>query len=268
MNDEDVAEFLGICSRRNASAAPDPITASPVYTYPHMFLLSCLMQRQISPLEGWAIPRKVAEDMAALGLLEDADHPDLDIMAAAGQGYYEDVFERRGLHPHSRAMSHVFCSALVRIRDVYGSDASRIWSDRPSSACLIGRFLDFNGFGASLASMAACMLARDYRIPLSDHYSIDVMTDIHIKRTFCRLGLVEIPEGGPGDVDPVKVVYKARELCPEYPGMLDLQCWEIGIRKVCRNDRCMAHGIEDCPFSDICPRIGLPPSATFQTRLF
>jgi endonuclease III len=32
----------------------------------------------------------------------------------------------------------------------------------------------------------------------------------------------------PHNQTPEQVIYKARELYPEYPGVIDISCWEIG----------------------------------------
>ncbi len=75
--------------------------------------------------------------------------------------------------------------------------------------------------------MAANILARQFKIPFSDYYSIDISPDVHIKRVMKRIGYV--PENSDNDM----IIYKARELNPEFPGIIDFSCWEIG-RKWCK----------------------------------
>jgi endonuclease III len=84
------------------------------------------------------------------------------------------------------------------------------------------RFLEFKGCGIKIATMATNLLARILRIKFSDYYSIDISPDVHIKRVLARMGFV------PYDPSPEMVIYKARELHPEYPGIIDFSCWEIG----------------------------------------
>ncbi|RMF00953.1 MAG: iron-sulfur cluster loop, partial [Alphaproteobacteria bacterium] len=97
----------------------------------------------------------------------------------------------------------------------------------PSSAMVVYRFLEFSGVGPKIATMAANILARSFKIPMADYYSIDISADVHVKRVFERLGLV--------DADPSvdQVIYRARSLNPEFPGLLDYPCWDIG-RKWCK----------------------------------
>jgi len=80
-------------------------------------------------------------------------------------------------------------------------------------------------------------------VRMADHYSIDVSADVHVRRVFSRLGLCE--EGA----DVNQVVYKARALYPEFPGIFDLPCWDIG-RNWCRprKPKC-----KECYMSDLCP---------------
>ena len=75
--------------------------------------------------------------------------------------------------------------------------------------------------------MAANILARQFKIPMLDYYCIDISPDVHIRRVLYRLGFVE------KEASPDMVIYKARELNPEFPGLIDFVCWKIG-RNYCR----------------------------------
>jgi endonuclease-3 len=141
-------------------------------------------------------------------------------------------------------MAKVFYSAINRIVSDYDGDASKIWAGSPSSASVVYRFLQFDGVGMKIATMAANILARDYKIPFSDYYSIDISPDVHILRVLRRSGLVD------KDANIDSIIYKARELCPEFPGIIDSPCWEIG-RTWCRpqNPNC-----EECIIRSECSK--------------
>jgi hypothetical protein len=147
------------------------------------------------------------------------------------------------LHRFVDIMSRLFYSGITRIRDVYGGDASLIWKGKPSSAEVIYRFLEFDGIGPKIASMAANILAREFKVPFADYYSIDISADVHVKRVFARLGFC--------NPDPTveQVVYKARALYPQFPGIFDFSCWEIG-RKWCKPKKALCN---ECNMRDICP---------------
>lgn len=91
--------------------------------------------------------------------------------------------------------------------------------------------------------MAANILIRGFQVPVSDHFSIDISVDVHVRRVFRRLGLI------PKRASVEQVTYRARELNPEFPGILDLPAWQIG-REWCKpkNPRC-----NECFMKDICP---------------
>ncbi len=91
--------------------------------------------------------------------------------------------------------------------------------------------------------MATNILAREFKVPLADYYSVDVSVDVQVRRVLGRLGLIS-PE------DSVEqVIYRARALHPEYPGLLDFPAWEVG-RNWCkpRNPSC---GL--CYMRPLCP---------------
>jgi endonuclease III len=140
-------------------------------------------------------------------------------------------------------MATVLHRAVARIKDHYDGDASRIWAATPPSALVVRRFLEFHGAGPKIATMAANILVREFHVPLGDHRYIDISADVQTQRVMARLGFVET--GISADV----VIYAARELHPDYPGVFDLALWDIG-RRLCRphTPRCA-----ECPLSGLCP---------------
>jgi endonuclease III len=92
--------------------------------------------------------------------------------------------------------------------------------------------------------MAANILARQFMIPFSDYCSIDVSPDIHVRRVMQRNGLVS--KNATNDA----IIYKAREMCPEFPGVIDFSLWEIG-RTWChpQNPDC-----KNCIIASECPK--------------
>ena len=188
---------------------------------PHAYVLACLMDRQIKAERAWSIPYRIKNIIGSF---------DVDDLASITIDDYKKIFSEYKLHRFNDTMADVFCAAVHDIKTKYDSDASRIWSNNPSSARVVYDFLQFKGSGKKIATMAANILARQFKVPFSDYYSIDISPDVHILRVMRRSGLVS------NNADLDSVIYKARELNPEFPGIIDFSCWEIG-RTWCRPNR-------------------------------
>lgn len=142
-------------------------------------------------------------------------------------------------------MGSIFYRALRKIKDAYGSDASTIWKGNPPSASVVNRFLQFEGCGVKIAAMAANILVRQYGIELSDYASIDLSPDVYARRMMKRLGLV--PEG----CDVNLIIYAAREISPDNPGIIDYPLWDIG-QKICHAGQ---PACSECELDDVCPKL-------------
>ena len=204
--------------------------------YPHAFVLACVMDQQIKAERAWMIPYKISELLGGFSM---------DLLGQLSQNDVTNhMREPEPLHRFVDRMSVFFYSAVRWIDDQYGGDASLIWSGSPSSAEVVYRFLQFKGVGPKIASMATNILAREMKVPMSDYFSIDISADVHVRRVFSRLGLC------PPKASVEQVIYKARALHPEFPGMMDLPIWEIG-RSWCKSRQAQCG---ECYMQDVCPK--------------
>lgn len=202
---------------------------------PHAFVLGCIMDRQIKAERAWLIPFEIHrrtgtstfEELAGLSL------------AAIRRA----MTSPSALHRFTADMSVYFHEGVGRIRRVYGGDASTIWSGDPPSAAVVRRFLEFRGIGPKIATMAVNILVRDFRIPTSDKFAVDISPDVQVRRVLIRLGLLD------ENASNEQLIYLAREMSPEYPGIFDFSLWEVG-REWCRprTPDCGA-----CFLNDVCP---------------
>lgn len=186
--------------------------------YPHAYVLACLMDRQIKAERAWIIPYQIYKQF---GSFEMKDLLKIKLT------HFKQVFNKQKLHRFNDTMADIFYSGLQDIKDKYNCNASKIWTGKPSSSAVVYRFLEFKGSGIKISTMAANILARQFRVGFSDYYSIDISPDIHIRRVMERMGLVC------RDASIDMIIYKARQLNPEFPGIIDFSCWEIG-RKWCK----------------------------------
>jgi|GEM_PF-877846 len=201
---------------------------------PHAFVLACLMDKQIKAERAWTIPCIVMAEFGTCVYQLDA----------ISESEYIDFFTKHSLHRFVTEQAKVFKDGVGRIVRCYDGDVSRIWRNKPSSARVVYEFLQFRGAGIKIATMAANILARQFQIEFADYYSIDVSPDIHIRRVMWRTGLIE----DMNDIDAV--IYRARELNPEFPSIIDFSVWEIG-RKFCTatNPKC-----DECFVNAKCPK--------------
>src|SRR5262249_52241750 len=149
----------------------------------------------------------------------------------------------QSLHRFAGKMSILFHSAVQRIANQYGGDASRIWLGKSPRATLVYRFLEFDGVGPQIATIAANFLVRQFKILHGDPHSIDISADTHVRRVFGRLALC------PPDASVEQVVYRARALYPEFPSIMDAPCWHIG-KEFCLINRPKC---DACHMNDVCP---------------
>ena len=201
--------------------------------YPHAFVLACLMDKQVKAERAWKIPYMVYTELGNF---------DIEYLVSVPIKKYKKIFKNGKYHRFNDVCATNFYNAVHRIKDEYDGNASNIWSDNPSSATVVSRFLEFDGAGIKIATMAANILARQFKIPMSDYYSIDISPDVHVQRIIKRLGYLS------NQATLNQVIYKAREINPEFPGLIDFTCWKIG-REYCHpnNPECTS-----CPLKNEC----------------
>lgn len=119
------------------------------------------------------------------------------------------------LHRYVNKMPRWVVLAARRVVEVYGGDASAIWSDNPSADILQKRFDDFLGIAQKKAAMAVEILERDLGVPVRNLERSDIAYDVHIRRVFLRTRLAERD-------DRDHMIAVARQLHPARPGALDL----------------------------------------------
>ena len=201
--------------------------------HPHAFVLACTMGQMIKAERAWAIPYKISEKIGGFSMSK---------LARLSERQLTKLLSGTGVR-FTKKMAGVFYSAVRRINTQYKGNASQIWKGASSSAEVVYRFLEFDGVGQKIATMAVNLLARNHKIRFADYYSVDISVDRQVRRVFRRLGLCE-----PKATDN-QIIYKARTIYPNFPGIIDLPCWEIG-RQWCsiRAPKC-----RQCYMNDLCP---------------
>jgi len=203
--------------------------------FPHAFVLACVMDRQIKAERAWIIPYVISQEIGGF---------DFERLLKLDLKSLKETFKKRSLHRFNDTMAENFYSAIQLIHTKYQNDASNIWKDNPKSSTVVRRFLEFKGVGVKISTMATNILAREFKILMQDRICIDISPDVQVKRVFTRLGFIL------KDANNDELIYCARELYPEYPGIFDFSTWEIG-REWCRpnNPDC-----DNCYLKQFCPK--------------
>ena len=203
--------------------------------FPPAYVLACVMDRRIKAERAWLIPYYISQEIGGF---------DFDRLLKLDLNSLKEIFKRKSLHRFNDKMAENFYSAIQLIHTKYRDDASNIWKGNPKSATVIRRFLEFKGVGVKISTMAANILAREFKIPMQDKLCIDISPDVQVKRVFTRLGFIL------KDASNDELIYCARELHPKYPGISDFSAWEIG-REWCRpnNPDC-----KNCYLNQFCPK--------------
>ncbi len=200
---------------------------------PHVFVMGCILGHRMHDDKGWETLAYLEERIGTL---------DIKKLSRLTLADWEKAFMKpTPLHRFYYESARDILAAIQRIMREYEGDASLIWSHSPSSATVIKRFLEFDGIGQRTSTMAADILARYFKITMSDYYSIDATVDAPTKRVLARMGIVDSKK-------PIYIQLTMREMYPKYPGIFDPVLWNISkyhcfpVRPNC----------SECPVHELC----------------
>lgn len=186
--------------------------------YSHHFVLACLMDRRIDARRAWRIPYLVG--------LENKKRWDFCAYEELELPAIEKIFVKLRLHRHNNKMAIIFHEGIKRISNCFGGVAKNIWIGEPAAAQVVRKFIEFNGVGQKIASMATNILIRQFKVPLRHISMVDIAVDSQVLKFFKHRGWLR------EDAKKIEeVIYLAREIYPDYPGLLDLVAWEGGQKK-------------------------------------
>jgi len=142
--------------------------------YPHAYLIALIMNSSMPFMRAYDIPFYLRRRIGGFSFRRLRVLTQKEIVRA--------MTMPSSLHRYSQAMSKNLYRAIRILEEKYFGDASRIWADRPSSAEIVFRLLEFPGIGQKKATLGANDLARVFKIPMKDKSSIDISLDVHVHR--------------------------------------------------------------------------------------
>jgi uncharacterized HhH-GPD family protein len=130
----------------NALIASDPMA----------LLIGFVLDQQVSVQKAFAGPLAIRERLGSI---------DPEALASAD---LEPIFrEKPAIHRFPGAMAKRVQELAVHVRDVYGGDAARVWSEAPDAKALRANIAALPGFGEMKVKALGAVLAKRFRLGLA-----------------------------------------------------------------------------------------------------
>lgn len=201
------------------------------------FIIGLISDQSVKAETAWSLPYKLSERLGNFEFKE--------ILKKYNEKDIEDIIRKKpSLHRYPSRMANYIYNAMNDIVIKYDSKAENIWKNK-TAAEIVESLEKFKGISHKKASLGTLILVRDLGIDILDKENIDIAYDIHIRRLFLRLGLVDEDE-------QEKILEEARKIYPEFPGRLTTAFWTIG-REFCRptEPSCLICPLYECCDNDL-----------------
>jgi DNA-directed RNA polymerase subunit beta len=184
------------------------ITSNPLA----LVIAVCCMRMGTKSESSYEVPQKIEKKF---GL-------DVKVLAKCSQEDLKNCIPGMAEEQAAKAII-AFCNVIV---ENYGGKVEKFWADK-SAKDVKEELNGISGIGEKIASLLVNILHRNakalpYVKPFEDKNNIDMSADIHVCNAMEKLGLIS------DSSDKEKVIEKARELNPKYPGQLDVPLWLLG----------------------------------------
>jgi len=204
---------------------------------PFAFLMAASIDRGALAEAVWEIPFLLNKQLG---------HLDPQVLSQMSVDQLEKILrslERKPRFPGQSART-INCLSKLVLEQFHGNAAS-IWHSR-EPLDVVQTLEQIWGVGPGIAHMTVRILKDEFGYnPATESWrKVDVKPDVQLRRVFYRTGIAP-------DRNENTSVQVARQLHPEFPGLLDWPAWEIG-RTWCRerNPECTR-----CPLQGVCLRI-------------
>lgn len=202
---------------------------------PNAFIIGLIADQSVKAELAWSLPYKLSKRLNTFDfsiILNTENIESLDKI----------IREKPSLHRYPNRIATYIYNAMKDIVTKYNNDASTIWKNQTAQE-IVNRLEEFKGISHKKASLGTLILVRDMDIDILDKQNIDIAYDIHIRRLFTRLELVN-------EDTQDKVLAAAKRLYTDFPGKLTTAFWVLG-RDICRptNPLC-----DKCPLFDVCKK--------------
>ncbi|MGI9558624.1 MAG: iron-sulfur cluster loop [Thermodesulfobacteriota bacterium] len=213
--------------------------------HPHAFVFGCILDRQVKAETAWLAPYKLSKRIGSFSIKK--------LKTLSNKDWEKHLKNPTSLHRYTNTMANCLFEAVKRIDEEYDGDASKIWESNLRSGDIVNRFEDFKGIGPKISTMAVNILRGTFGIKMADHKGIDISADVHVRRVFYRLGLIESDPEKNEEMAIYESILKARSMNAEFPGIIDAPTWYIG-REWCD---AQTPDCKNCPMDTLCAKQGV-----------
>jgi hypothetical protein len=198
------------------------------------FLIGLISDQSIKTEIAWKLPYELSKRLGHFDLQKILNEHSVEGLECI-------IKEKPALHRYPHKIAEYIMFAIDMLVKEYNSDAEEIWKYDLNAEHIIDKLERFKGISHKKAALGTLLLVRDFDVELENLSCIDITYDLHIRRTFLRMGLVE--KDNISDVTSV-----AKKIHGEFPGMLTLPFWVTG-RDYCRptNPNCA-----ECYLKEFC----------------
>ena len=202
---------------------------------PNAFVIGLISDQSVKAELAWSLPYRLSLRLKTFDFKE--------ILSNYNVSDIENIIRTKpSLHRYPGRMAVYIYEAMKKIVEMYDSNAGNIWNNKNAQE-IVDSLEEFKGISHKKASLGTLILVRDLDINVLDKENIDIAYDVHIRRLFYRIGLVDIDT-------QEKILESARFINPSFPGRLTTAFWQIG-RDICRptNPECLK-----CPLYKECDK--------------
>jgi uncharacterized HhH-GPD family protein len=204
-----------------------------VVNNPNAFIIGLISDQSVKAELAWSLPYNLYKRLNIFDfdyIVNNLTINDIEIL----------IKGKPALHRYPNRMATFIYEAMKKIIVDYDGSATNIWKNE-SAEIIIQRLEEFKGISHKKASLGTLLLIRDLDIKILNKQAIDIAYDVHIRRIFSRIGLVE------KDTQE-NVLSSARRINPEFPGELTTSFWTIG-RNYCFATK---PNCDSCPLKECC----------------
>lgn len=208
------------------------------------FILGVLFDRSVKSYQAWYAGEEISR------ILGDSDNPAtlwenfVNMEKRRLTGFLRYGNGGNAFHRHYRTYAKQLPITAKTILKKYDGDPRKIWNNQRDINLVMKRLEELTGIGPALSRMTVNLLSRDYGLlgGMKAKKDLTVKPDVHVRRVFTRLGLID-KSTSIKDIDKI-----VKEISPRYPGALDYPAWEIG-RNYCKatNPDCV-----NCEIRQVC----------------